>query len=301
MDGSPCCILSVPANRPAFFAKAIGCRADTLMLDLEDAVFPDQKEQARQQAIAALTDLDWGRKRMLVRVNALDTQWGVDDLTSLATIHRLDGFMVPKVETAGDMEALRRLIERPLAGREQPPELHILIETALGVANVEAILGASTKLRSVTFGSGDYARSVSDWSGFTGQGQGQGAGRATPPLQLWAKARVANAAYAYGVTPIDGPSAQISDSAAARRAAEESRDGGFLGKWAIHPTQVPDIRDLFAPSPEAVAWAKRALVVLDEVEASGAGAAKLDGRLLEAAHRGIALRILAEAKSMEEQ
>ena len=297
MDGFPCCILSVPANRPAFFAKAIGCGADTLMLDLEDAVFPDQKEQARQQAIAALTDLDWGRKRLLVRTNALDTRWGIDDLAALAPVRRLDGFMVPKVETAGDMDVLQRLLGRSLEGRAEPPELHILIETALGVANVEHILAAGPKLRSVTFGSGDYARSVSDWSGLTGAGSG----RATPPLQLWAKARVANTAHAHGVTPIDGPSAHISDLAAARHAAEESREGGFLGKWAIHPTQVPDIRELFAPSPEAIAWARRALVVLDEVEASGKGAAKLDGRLLEAAHRGIALRILAEAKSTEER
>lgn len=297
MDGSPCCILSVPTNRPAFFAKAIGCTADTLMLDLEDAVFPDQKEAARRQAMAALADLDWGRKRLLVRVNALDTQWGVDDFTVLASVRRLDGFMVPKVESADDMAVLQRLLERPLAGRDTPPELHILVETALGVANVERILRTAPWLRSVTFGAGDYARSVSDWSGLVSSTSS----RATPPLQLWAKARVANAAHVHGVTPIDGPSPHISDTAAARRAAEESREGGFLGKWAIHPTQVPDIRALFAPSPEAIAWARRALVVLDEVEASGKGAAKLDGRLLEAAHRGIALRILAEAKSMEER
>jgi len=297
VDDAPRCILSVPANRPAFFAKAIGGEADTLMLDLEDAVFADQKIEAREAAIGALGSLVWGDKRVLVRTNALDTRWGVDDLVTLAQVPRLDGVMVPKVESAHDAATLAKLLERPIAGRDAPLELHILIETALGVANVERILEAVPRLKSVTFGSGDYAWSVADWSGLVGSSASR---HSTPPLQQWAKLRVANAAHAFGATPIDGPSAHIADLAAARQAAEESKAGGFLGKWAIHPTQVPAIREIFAPSPEAVAWAKRALVVLDEVEAAGKGAAKLDGRLLEAAHRAIARRILKDAKELEE-
>lgn len=293
LDGSPCCVLSVPANRPDFFAKAVASGADTLMLDLEDAVFPDQKEAARRQALAALRDLDWHRKRLLVRVNALDTPWGVDDLVLLASVERLDGFMVPKIETAEDIAAVSRLLDRPLA-RGTAPELHILVETARGVANVERILAATPRLRSVTFGAGDYARSVADWSAFTGS-----TSDGTPPLQLWAKARVANAAYAFGTTPIDGPSPAIAE-AAARQAAEASRAGGFRGKWAIHPAQVPAIREIFVPPPEAVAWAGRALAALDQAEAAGQGAALLDGRLVEAAHRAIAHRILAEATKRED-
>lgn len=297
MDGSPCCVLSVPANRPTFFAKAVASDADTLMLDLEDAVFPDQKSAARREALTALRDLGWHRKRLLVRVNALDTPWGIDDLMLLASAERLDGVMVPKIETAEDIVTVSRLLERLRVGREAP-ELHILVETARGVANVERILAAAPRLRSVTFGSGDYARSVADWSSFTGGPAGGSLGE-TPSLQLWAKARVANAAYAFGVTPIDGPSPAIAE-AAARRAAEASKAAGFRGKWAIHPGQVPAIRDIFVPPPEAVAWAGRALATLDQAGAAGQGAALLDGRLIEAAHRAIAHRILAEAGTREE-
>lgn len=293
MDGSPCCVLSVPANRPTFFAKAVASDADTLMLDLEDAVFPDQKSEARRKALAALRDLDWRRKRLLVRINALDTPWGIDDLMLLASAERLDGIMVPKIETAEDIATATRLLERLRGGREAP-ELHILVETARGVANVERILAAAPRLRSVTFGSGDYARSIADWSSFTGGPLGE-----TPSLQLWAKARVANAAYAFDVTPIDGPSPSIIE-AAARRAAAASKAAGFRGKWAIHPEQVPAIREIFTPAPEAVAWAGRALAALDRAEAAGQGAAQLDGRLVEAAHRAIAHRILAEAGKKEE-
>lgn len=297
LNGSPCCVLSVPANRPAFFAKAVASDADTLMLDLEDAVFPDQKSAARQEALAALRDLDWRRKRLLVRINALDTQWGIDDLLLLASAERLDGVMLPKIETAEDIAFVSRLLERPGSGRAAL-ELHILIETAQGVANVECILAAAPRLRSVTFGAGDYARSVADWSSLAGGPAGGPLGE-TPPLQLWAKARVANAAYAFGVTPIDGPIPAIAE-AAARRAAEASRAAGFRGKWAIHPAQVPAIHEIFTPAPEMVAWAGRALAALDRAEAAGQGAALLDGRLVEAAHRAIAHRILAEASKREE-
>jgi malyl-CoA/(S)-citramalyl-CoA lyase len=291
----PRCILSVPVNRPAFLGKAAKSSADTIMLDLEDSIFPDQKPQARLDAVLALREQDWGSKQVLVRVNGLSTEWGSEDLSQIAaTSPRLNGFMVPKVESRADVERLFEILGRDPSGRKLG--VHFLVETALGVSNVESILAAAPRPTSVTFGSGDYAWSVSDWSGLGRQSPAGGR-----PLLDWAKARVVNACYAYGVTPIDGPSADIKDNRACADDASAARRLGFAGKWAIHPEQIPFVLEAFAPSPEAVTWARAVLSSLEEAHRAGTGSAQFNGQLIEAAHQAVAKRIIGNATLQDDE
>jgi malyl-CoA/(S)-citramalyl-CoA lyase len=312
MNSEPlCCLLAVPAVREEFFQKSIDSPTDALFLDLEDSVPAEQKISARGNARRALTELDWRDKRVLVRTNALDTEWAFRDIEQLGAVcHRLDGFLLPKIGSVDELRYVEGLLdaldrERP---QDRPLELHILIETALGMARVEAILEAATRLVSVSFGVGDYSLSLG--------GQDRLIGGANPDYAMitdgenaadrsahwndqwhYALARVANACHAFGVRPIDGPFGNIGDRAGFMAAARRSRVLGYEGKWAIHPSQVDLALDAFASSDEEIAWAEAVHAALDEAERLGKGAIALHGRLIDIAHRKVADRVLARARS----
>jgi malyl-CoA/(S)-citramalyl-CoA lyase len=152
--------LAVPATSPHFFAKAAASAADVIFLDLEDAVAPEHKVNARDRAIAALNEVDWRRKTIAVRIKGLDTPWGFRDLCEIGRrCPRLDMFMLPKVGTPFDVQfvdALLGQIEREI-DRTDPFGLEILIETALGMSNVEQIAASSQRVEAVIFGIGDYS------------------------------------------------------------------------------------------------------------------------------------------------
>ena len=179
-------LLSVPAVRTEFYVKAAACDVDIVMVDLEDSVFPERKDEARTLLTQALQEVDWRGKPVLARVNAIGTEWGFSDLIRLGLdAPDLSGFMVPKVETVDEFRYLEQVLNgldgmRP-SGR--PLELHLLIETALGVANVERILQAATRLQSVTIGLGDYAMSLG-LAGGLGEGA-QAAGSVSPLVDTW--------------------------------------------------------------------------------------------------------------------
>jgi malyl-CoA/(S)-citramalyl-CoA lyase len=242
---APRCLLSSPASRPVLMQKAAASAADTVMIDLEDAVFPDSKEEARAVAIDALETLDWGKRRVLVRVNGLDTPWGLRDVVDISRVARLDGVLVPKVESAEDVRFLHRLLEGLGRGRE-PLELHVLIESARAVGVVEAILGAGP-IVSASFGSGDYAISVGALDGLVGLPEP--AERAGVLPFEHAKARFVTACHASGVAPLDGPYPNVKDDAGCEEACRLGRALGFVGKWAIHPGQISIVNDAFAPGP----------------------------------------------------
>ena len=302
-------LLAVPAVRQEFFAKAAASATDALFLDLEDSVPPSQKLAARSHAAQALHEVDWGDKRVLVRTNSLDSEWAFRDIEQLgAPCHRLDGFLVPKVGSVDDIRHVEALLtaldrERP---SERPLELHILIETALGVARVEAILEAATRLVSVSFGVGDYSLSMGGQDRLVG-GANQhytmltdavpGVARESHWNDQWhfALARVANACHAFDVMPVDGPFGNFSDPEGFNAAAARGRVLGYAGKWAIHPSQVALANQAYTPNAEEVSWARAVLEALATGQREGKGAVAMNGQLLDIAHKKIALRILARA------
>ena len=305
------CLLAVPAVRQEFFQKAADSRSDALFLDLEDSVARDHKIAARANAARALREIAWKRKRVLVRTNALDTEWAFRDIEHLgANCPRLDGFLIPKMGSVEELHYVEALLTA--LDRERPPdrplELHILIETALGMARVEAILEATQRIVSVSFGVGDYSLSLGGQDRLVG-----GANKDYTVLtdstaesareihwnDQWhyALARVVNACHAFNVMPLDGPFGNFADTRGFLAAAARGRVLGYQGKWAIHPTQIALANQAYTPSDEEVSWARAALGALDGAEREGKGAVALNGQLLDVAHRKIANRILGRAAS----
>lgn len=297
--------LAVPATSPHFFAKAAKGAADVIFLDLEDAVAPEQKINARKNAIAALNEVDWGARTVAVRVNGLDTPWGFRDICAIAErCPRIDMFMLPKVGTAFDVQfvdALLGQIEREL-GRAEPFGLEVLIETALGMSNVESIAASCERLEAMIFGVGDYSVSMQTGDVLFGSASAkysvltaadEHGVRARHWNDKWhfAIARMANACRAYGLRAIDGPFVDYADVDGYRAAAERGAALGCDGKWAIHPSQVAIANEVFSPAPEQVEWAARLVATMNEAVAQGRGAASLDGKMIDMAHFKVAENI----------
>jgi len=286
--------LAVPGSQPALFRKALDGDADGVFLDLEDAVAPADKEQARQHVVAGLLEHDWkGRgKTVSVRVNGIDTHYMYRDVVDVVEQagHRLDAVLVPKVGVPADVYLVDALLTQIEAARSIPHRIgiEVLIETALGLANVEAIAQASRRLDAMHFGVADLAASL--------RARTMSIGGPNPdyPGDQWhaALARMVTACRAYGLRPIDGPFGDFKDPegylAAARRAAAL----GYEGKWAIHPSQVALANDVFTPPAAEVERARRILSALDEAARLGRGAAQLDGRMIDAASARMAHNVV---------
>ncbi len=293
--------LAVPGSQPALFRKALDGEADYVFLDLEDAVAPADKERARTNVIAGLLEHDWRgrRKTISVRVNGIDTPYFYRDVVDVIEQagHRLDTLLVPKVGTTGDVYLVDALLTQIEAARGIPYKIGIeaLIETALGMANVEAIAQASARLEALHFGVADFAASV--------RARTVSIGGLNPdyPGDPWhaALCRVITAARAFGLRPLDGPFGDFRDPegflASARRAAAL----GCEGKWAIHPTQVPLANEVFTPPAAEVERARRILDALDVAAREGRGAAQLDGRMIDAASARMATNIVAIAAAID--
>ena len=290
--------LAVPATSQQFFEKAARGPADSIFLDLEDAVAPSRRDEARANAVAALNDIDWGDKTVSVRVNGLTTPWAIADLLAVARCPRLDMVLMPKIESAADVVFVDRLLtglelEQP---RAKPLGIEILIETTKGLANVEAIAAASPRLECIIFGVGDYSIELENFDTVFGAPnpdyQVAGAGN-----DQWhfALARIANACRAYGLRPIDGPFTNYGDPDAYRQSAIRARALGFEGKWAIHPSQVAIANEVFSPTPAQVEWARRIARVMEAEAAKGSGAIGMDNILIDRAHVKLSEKILARA------
>ena len=306
------CLLSVPATTDRFFAKAAASAADTIMLDLEDAVAADQKEEGRSAAIRALSDVDWGRKSMCVRINGLDTQWAYRDLVEVAeAAPRLDCVMVPKVERPEDVYAVAtflRGIELAI-GRNRPIGIAILIETALGLVNVDAIAASHTRLESISFGPGDFSASMGNRTEIIGGPDpdyvvltygGADGRREAHWNDVWHSvlSRIAIACRAHNIRALDGPYTDFNDPEGFGASARRAVSLGFVGKWAIHPTQVDLANEVFGPTPEEISRAKRLIAALEQAEGEGKGAATLDGKMIDLAHARQARRILMQAEQI---
>jgi malyl-CoA/(S)-citramalyl-CoA lyase len=286
--------LAVPASRPEMFAKALKSDADYVFLDLEDAVAPAEKVAARAHAIAGLRDHDWQSrgKTVSLRINGLDTHYMYRDVIEVveAAGDRLDTILIPKVGVPADVymvDALLTQIEEA-KGFDQPIGLEVLIETALGMANVEAIAQSSPRLEAMHFGVADYAASV--------RARTVSIGGLNPdyPGDQWhaAISRMVVACRAYGLRAIDGPFGDFKDPDGYRSACRRGAALGVEGKWAIHPDQIALANELFTPTDTEVDRARRILTAIDEAAARGLGAAQLDGKMIDAASARLAQNVV---------
>lgn len=294
--------LAVPASSPKFFAKAATSNADAIFLDLEDSVAPAQKEQARVQAIDALNHVEWGSKTIAVRVNGLDTPWALQDIVEVARhAPRLDLVLLPKAGSAFDVQfvaQLLTLVERQ-TGRGKRIGIEVLIETAMGVANVEQIAQASERLEAMIFGVGDYTVDMRTHDRVFGRPSERyavltEADAAGSRQRHWndqwhfAMARIANACRAWGLRPIDGPYADFGDADGFRASAQRAKALGFEGKWAIHPSQIELANLAFSPTPEELAWAAHTAELIERTTHGGQGAVGAEGVLIDMAHLKLA-------------
>jgi malyl-CoA/(S)-citramalyl-CoA lyase len=305
-----CSLLAVPATSARFLEKAAQSSADAVFIDLEDAVIPDLKVKARANAIAALNQLDWGRRSVSVRVNGLDTPWGCRDILEVVeACPRLDNVLLPKCESPEDLRAVDVMAgsAEQAAPRERAVGIMGLIETARGVANVEAISQGGGRLNALVFGGGDYQldlgsfqRSVGapspDYVILTDDDEKGSRQRHWNDLWHFSMARIANACRAYGLMPIDGPFSVIGDSEGLRAATRRAGALGFEGKMAIHPSQIETIHEVLTPSRDQVEWANEVIQAMNQGEAEGRGAVKdKRGEMIDLMHVKLAKKVIERA------
>ena len=304
--------LAVPGSNPGLFEKAARSAADVIFLDLEDAVAPDDKAQARKNIIAGLHDIDWGNKTMMIRINGLDTHYMYRDVVDIVeTCPRLDMILIPKVGVPQDVYALDMLVTQieNATGRTRRIGFEVLIETALGMANVEAIAQSSKRLEAMSFGVADYAASTRARTTVIGgvnkdsgvlTDKGDAGGRHYYWTDPWhaAQTRMLVACRAYGLRPIDGPFGDFNDPEGFVAAANRVAVLGYEGKWAIHPSQIELSNQVFTPSNDEVTKAQRIMEAMAQAARDGRGAVSLDGRLIDIASIRMAEGLLAKARAM---
>ena len=303
--------LAVPGSNPGMFEKAAKSAADVVFLDCEDAVAPDDKEQARKNIIGALNEVEWGTKTMMVRINGLDTHYMYRDVVDIVeACPRLDMILIPKVGVPQDVYAVDVLVSQIEAAKKRVKRtgFEVLIETALGMANVEAIAQSSRRLEAMSFGVADYAASTRARTTVIG-GVNRDSGVLTDKdtegrrQYFWtdpwhaAQTRMLVACRAYGLRPIDGPFGDFGDRDGYIAAANRAAVLGYEGKWAIHPSQIELANQVYTPSEAEVTKARRIMDAMTEAAKEGKGAVSLDGRLIDIASIRMAQALIAKADS----
>lgn len=304
--------LAVPGSRPEMFEKAAASAADIIFLDVEDAVAPDDKAQARRNIVQGLNEVDWGTKTMMVRINGLDTHYMYRDVVDIVeACPRLDMILIPKVGVPQDVYAVDMLVTQIEQAKARTKRIgfEVLIETALGMANVEAIAQSSKRLEAMSFGVADYAASTRARTTVIGgvnkdsvvltdrDEQGQRQSFWTDPWHA-AQTRMMVACRAYGLRPIDGPFGDFSDPDGYVAAANRAAVLGYEGKWAIHPSQIELANQVYTPSDAEVTKARRILEAMAQAAREGKGAVSLDGRLIDIASIRMAEALIAKADSI---
>ena len=287
--------LATPASSEKMCERSAGSGADLVFLDLEDACAPLAKEGARATAVAALTELDWGRTLRAVRVNGIETPWCHGDIIEVVTGARdaLDVLIVPKARSARDVwwvDVLLTQLETKLR-LQRPIALEVLIEESEGLANAVEIARSSPRLEAIIFGAGDLSASQ------RARVDGNFEPVSEYPGDFWhfARCQVVMAARAAGIDAIDAPYPAYKDPDGYRRSAVHASLLGFDGKWAIHPGQIPIANEVFSPTAEEIEAAKASMETYRRSEADGVGAMGQDGRLVDAAHMRLAENTLYKA------
>jgi malyl-CoA/(S)-citramalyl-CoA lyase len=307
--------LAVPGSNVRMLEKAPNLGADIVMLDLEDAVAPEEKEQARANVIDALREQDWSGCSVSLRINGLDTHYcyrDIVDVVEQAGGH-LDSIMIPKASCGADIHLVATLLTQieDAMGLGRRIAICVLIETAMGMMNCEEIAQACPeRIEAMVFGVADYAASIQSHTTSIGGTNPDYAMLADPDgdseraLHLgdqwhYPLSRIAVVCRAYGLRPIDGPFGDFTDPegylASARRAAVL----GYEGKWAIHPAQVELANQVFTPNERIVEKTHRIIAAMAEAAAQGKGAVSLDGRLIDAASIRMAENLLAKLEQIE--
>ena len=295
--------LAVPGSNPTMIEKAAESDVDYIFLDLEDAVAPPDKVQARSNIIQALNDIDWKAKgkTMSIRINGLDTHYMYRDVVEIVEQagQHLDTILVPKVGVPGDLYAVETMVSQieTAMGFSHQIGLEALIETALGMANVEAIAATPGRLEALHFGVADYAAS--------NRARTVVIGGLNPdyPGDQWhfALSRMTVACRAFGLRAIDGPFGDFNDPDGYILSARRAAALGIEGKWAIHPSQIALANEVFSPPEAEVTRAHRIIEELKKAEAEGRGAASLDGKMIDAASERMARNVLTVADAIAAQ
>jgi (3S)-malyl-CoA thioesterase len=266
-------VLYIPASRERVLEKARELAADAIIFDLEDAVSPDEKVRARDLLVQELTRADYGPRARIVRANGLETDWGAADLAAFARHPAVDALLVPKVNSATDLDAVAARVERPIWA---------MMETAKGCLNAAAI-AAHPRLEGMVMGTNDLTKEL-------------GARHRSDRVPLLAALGACLlAARAEGKVIIDGVYNAFKDEQGLRAECEQGRDMGFDGKTLIHPAQLAIANEVFAPSEAEVELARRQIVAFAEARARGEGVAVVDGKIVENLHIVVAETLLAKA------
>jgi len=289
--------LSVPGSSEKMLGKAPNLGADMVFLDLEDAVAPLEKEAARDKVVKAINDLDWGDLVLCVRVNAWDTKWTYRDVIHVVenSSERLDEIMLPKVQSAADVQALDMLLTQieETTGRKSRVGIEPQIETARGLINVEGICAASDRLETIVFGPADFAAST-EMPVLTG-------GVQIPEYPgdhfHYVFSKILMAGRANGLQVIDGPYLKIRELDALRDYAMRTRILGYDGKWALHPDQVKVINEVFTPTQEQFDHAIDLLEAYEKARTEGdpgerKGAVMFGDEMIDEASRKMATKFL---------
>ncbi|HSZ10620.1 MAG TPA: CoA ester lyase [Rhizomicrobium sp.] len=276
-------VLYMPGSNARALEKARSLPADALILDLEDAVAPDAKELAREQVCAAVAARGFGKREIIVRINALSTAWGEADLEAAMKVAP-DAILVPKISAAHELHA----IDAQMRGAEKSIAVWAMVETPLAILNIGSIAAAGGRLSCFVMGTNDLIKEVR--------------GTHTKDRMNLAAALGLSvaAARANDLAIIDGVLNDIQDSEGFAAICAQGRSFGFDGKTLIHPTQVEPCNAIFAPSPEEVESARKIIAAFDLPENKGKGAIKLDGRMVELLHAEIARRTVALAEAIAE-
>jgi citrate lyase subunit beta/citryl-CoA lyase len=277
-------VLYMPGSNPRALVKARDLPADGLIFDLEDAVAPDAKAEARRLVVSALAEGGYGGREILVRINALSTAWGREDVAAAAR-SAADGVLIPKVESADDVGQVAALLEAE--GAPPTMDLWCMMETPRGILNAREIAAAGRRLTGLVMGTSDLAKDLH---------------AAHTPLRLpflVALGQCLLAARAYGLAIVDGVHLDLDDMAGFEAACQQGRDFGFDGKTLIHPKTIEAANRIFAPSADEVAWSRRIIAAHGEAAAAGRGVVVVDGKLVEALHVAAARRLVAMAERIE--
>ena len=290
-------VLAVPGNRADMIEKAAATEADEVFLDLEDAVGPDEKGDARSTVVGALAGVDFGSKTVAVRVNDVRSPWCHDDIASI--VHgagdRVDVLMIPKVDHPGEVWFVEHLLTQLEAatGLERRIGVELMFESGAGATRLDAIAAVTDRCDALVFGPGDYAADLgvpsvdigADAEGF--------------PAHVWQSAltRMCQVARTVGVDAIDGPVADFRDDDAYIESARSAKSIGCDGKWCIHPRQIPLANEVFTPPHEQISRAAALIAAYEEALAAGRGAATFEGKMIDEASQKMARRILGRGRA----
>ena len=270
-------VLYIPASKERALDKARSLDVDAIIFDLEDAVTPDAKVEARDTLKAALKEGGYGARAKIIRLNGLDSAWGREDAEAMKDAEA-DAFLLPKVSSAADVEALAAII-----GNDK--DIWAMIETPMGVMKAEEI-AAHPQMKGFVAGTNDLAKELNCRF------------RADRLPMITSLSMMLLAAKAHGIVAIDGVYNQFKDDEGLAAECAQGRDMGFEGKTLIHPAQVAVCNEAFSPSAEEIDLAERQIAAFEETEASGQGVAVVDGKIVENLHVETARKIIALAEAV---